>query len=518
MSTAIGRPAGPAFPSATRPHRRLRALLRGRAEDPAWARAGLLGVLALAAVLVGWGLTRSGMSNTYYAAAVKSATVSWKALFFGSIDPGSFITVDKPPLAFWVMGLSGRLLGFSSFSMLLPEALCTVAAVGVLYATVKRLLGPAPALLAAGALAISPVSVAIGRVNNPDALLVLLLVLSGYLVVRAIESGRTRTLVWAGAVVGLAFMTKMLQGWMVVPALAAAYLLAGPPRLSVRIRQLLLAGLTMTAVSAAWPLAVTLWPGATPYIGGSSDGSVWNLIFGYNGFGRIFGEGDGHGAAGGPTFGGVPGWLRLFDEQVGGQIAWLLPLAAVGLAAGLWLTRRAPRADRARAVFVLFGVWALVDFVVFSRQQGIFHPYYVSTLAPAVAVLAGGGLHAMLGWARRSWAGVAALAAGVLGSAWVAVAVLARTPDFAPWLRTLIPVAAAIAVYGAAALRQPGLLPRRALAVGAIAAVIAVGAGPAAYAVATSGRALSGNNVTAGPAGASADGHGFGGGMGDDQG
>jgi len=374
------------------------------------------------------------------------------------------------------------------------------------------------ALLAAGALAVSPVSIAIGRVNNPDALLVLLLVLSAYLVVRAIESGRTRTLAWAGAVVGLAFMTKMLEGWMVVPALAAAYLLAGPPRLGARIGQLLVAGATMTVVSAAWPLAVTLWPGATPYEGGSSNGSVWNLIFGYNGFGRILGSDDGGQGGGMAAFGGVPGWLRLFDQQVGGQIAWLLPLAAVGLVAGLWLTRRAPRADRARAVFVLFGVWALVDFVVFSRQQGIFHPYYVSTLAPAVAVLAGGGLHAMLGWARRSWAGVAALAAGVLGSAWVAVAVLARTPDFAPWLRTLIPVAAAIAVYGAAALRQPGLLPRRALAVGAIAAVIAVGAGPAAYAAATSGRALSGNNVTAGPAGASADGHGFGGGMGDDQG
>src|SRR4051812_30942631 len=302
MSTAIGRPAGPAFPSATRPHRRLRALLRGRAEDPAWARPGLLGVLLIAAVLVGWGLTRSGMSNTYYAAAVKSATESWKALFFGSIDPGSFITVDKPPLSIWLMGLSGRVFGFSAFSMLLPQAICAVAAVGLLHATVKRLAGHGPALLAAGALAISPASIAIGRVNNPDALLVLLLVLSAYLVVRAIQSARTGTLVWAGAVVGLAFMTKMLQGWMVVPALGAVYLLAGPPRLTVRIRQLLLAGVAMTVVSAAWPLAVTLWPGPVPYIGGSTDGSAWDLIFGYNGFGRLFGEGGGMGG-GGASFG-----------------------------------------------------------------------------------------------------------------------------------------------------------------------------------------------------------------------
>src|SRR3954468_1972414 len=275
----------------------------------------------------------------------------------------------------------------------------------------------------------------------------------------------------------------------------------------------------MNIVSAAWPVVVARWPGSTPFEGGSSNGSVWNLIFGYNGFGRIFGSDDGQ-AGGGMSFGGVPGWLRLFDQQVGGQIAWLLPLAAVGLVTGLWLTRRAPRTDAARAGFVLFGVWAVVDFVVFSHQQGIFHPYYVSTLAPAVAVLAGAGLHATLVWARRSWAGVVALAVGVLGSAWIAVAVLARTPDFAPWLRTLIPVAATIAVYGAAALRRPGLCPRRALAIGAIAAVIAVGAGPAAYAVATSGRALSGNNVTAGPAAASAFGRpgGSGGGMVDDQG
>src|SRR4051812_49167344 len=295
MSTATERPVRPAFPSATLDASpspgRMRQLVRGRAADPAWARPGLIGVLALAAVLVGWGLTRSGMSNTYYAAAVKSATESWKALFFGSIDPGSFITVDKPPLSIWLMGLSGGVFGFSAFSMLLPQAICAVAAVGLLHATVKRLAGHGPALLAAAALAISPVSIAIGRVNNPDALLVLLLVLSAYLVVRAIQSARTRTLAWAGAVVGLAFMTKMLEGWMIVPALGAAYLMAGRPRLAGRIGQLAVAAATMVAASAVWPLAVSLWPGGAPFEGGSTNGSVWDLIFGYNGFGRVFGQG-----------------------------------------------------------------------------------------------------------------------------------------------------------------------------------------------------------------------------------
>src|SRR4051794_16740763 len=192
--------------------RRLRAPVRRRTRGPAWVRAALLGLLVAAAFMYLYKLTASAYSNPYYAAAAKSATVSWKAWFFGAIDPGSFITVDKPPLSIWLMGLSGRVFGFSSFSMLLPQAICAVAAVGVLHATVKRLAGPAPALLAAGALAISPVSIAVGRVNNPDALLVLLMVLAAYLVVRALQSGRTRTLVWAGAIVGLAFMTKMLQG------------------------------------------------------------------------------------------------------------------------------------------------------------------------------------------------------------------------------------------------------------------------------------------------------------------
>ncbi len=509
MSTVIDRPAGGALrelrgsrpsaqttPPPAQQRGRLKRLVLGAPEDPAWSRPALLGVLLVSALLIGWGLTRSGMSNTYYAAAVKSATVSWKAWFFGAIDPGSFITVDKPPLAMWMMGLSGRILGFSSFSMLLPDAICGVAAVAVLHATVKRTLGHLPALFAALALAVSPVSVAVAKVNNPDALLVLLLVLSGYLTVRALESGRTKWLAWAGAAVGLAFMTKMLQGWMVAPALGVVYLWAGPPALGTRIRQLLAAGASMVAVSAAWPLAVTLWPGSTPYIGGSTDGSVWDLILGYNGFGRVFGE---NGGGGGMTFGGAPSWLRMFNTQVGGQIAWLLPLALVGLLAGLYLTRRAPRTDLKRAAWLLFGMWGLVHFVVFSKAEGIFHPYYVSALAPAVAVLAGGGLAELLGVARRSWAGVAALITGVVASAWVAVAILARTPDFAPWLSTAIPVGAAVAVYGAVALQVPRLLPRRLPAVAAVAALFAVGAGPASYAIATSGQGVSGNNVTAGP-------------------
>jgi 4-amino-4-deoxy-L-arabinose transferase-like glycosyltransferase len=487
------------LPTPALPAGRLRSLLRGRAADPRWVRPVLLGVLVLAAVLCLWNLTISGYSNTYYAAAAKAGSESWKAWFFGSLDPGSFITVDKPPLSLWLMGLSARAFGYSSFSLLLPQALCTIAAVGLLYATVRRAFGPAAGLLSAAALALTPVTVAIGRVNNPDALLVLLLVLSAYLTLRAVESGRTKHLVWAGAVVGLAFMTKMLQGWMVVPALAAAYALAGPPRLLARVRGLLVAGAAMVTVSAAWPLAVTLWPGSAPYIGGSTNGSVWDLILGYNGFGRLTGGGGGGNGAG---FGGAAGLGRLFNEQVGGQIAWLLPLAAAGLLAGLWLTRRAPRTDVRRAAWVLFGAWAVVHVVLFSAQQGIFHPYYVSALAPAVAALAGAGVVALWRLARKSWAGLAVLQVTIALTAWLAVVLLARTPDFAPALRIVIPVAAAVAVLGLVALRGPRRLPRRALAVVAVAAAIALAAGPAAYSAANVGRSLNGNNVIAGPASA----------------
>src|SRR4051794_28478610 len=434
----------PALPRPAAGFGRVRSLVRGRPADPAWVRPALLGVVALAAVLCLWDVTISGTANTYYAAAVRSASESWKAWFFGALDPGSFITVDKPPLSLWLMGLSARVFGFSSFSLLLPQALCTIAAVGLLYASVRRLFGPAAGLIAALALAISPITVAMARVDMPDALLVLLLVASAWLLVRAIETGRTKFLLWCGAVVGLAFMTKMLQGWMVVPALAAAYLLAGPRRLLVRVRQLVLAGVAMVAVSAAWPLAVSLWPAdSRPYIGGSTNGSVWDLILGYNGFGRITGAESGAGVAGGgPSgggFGGTPGLGRLLNEQVGSQIAWLLPLAAIGLVAGLWLTRRAPRTDRARAGWLLFGGWAVVHVVVFSTAQGIFHPYYTSALAPAVAALGGAGLVALVRWARSSWIGLVALDVAVALTAWVAVDLLARTPDFAPALRTVVP-------------------------------------------------------------------------------
>ena len=500
---------------------RLQTLVRGREEDPAWSRPALLAVLAGAALLVLWNLSGNGMSNTYYAAAVKSASVSWKALFFGSLDPGSFITVDKPPLSIWLMGLSTRVLGFGSLSMLLPQALCTIASVGLLHATVRRGLqerlgasgAAAAALLAAALLALTPITVAVGRVNNPDALLILLLVASAYATMRAVEDGRTRWLVFAGVLVGLAFTTKMLQGWMIVPALGAVYGLAGPPRLLMRIRQLAVAGVVMVVVSAAWPTAVSLWPGSKPYIGGSEDGSAWNLILVYNGLGRITGDEGGGMGGGGASFSGVPGLLRLFNEQVGAQIAWLLPLSALSLVAALWLTRRAPRTDRARALVVLLGVWAVVHALVFSTAKGTFHPYYTSAMAPAVAGLSAVGLVLLWRAARSSVVAHVALAVAVAGTAWMAVELLGRAADFAPWLRVAVPVLAGLSILASVALRRPGAAMRRLAIVAAVAGVLAVAVGPASYAVASAGRSLNGNNVLAGPASAAQGGMGGPGGM-----
>jgi 4-amino-4-deoxy-L-arabinose transferase-like glycosyltransferase len=492
--------------------RRAVTLVTGRPDDPRWVRPVLFVVLLAAALLSFWHLSRNGWSNEYYAAAARSGSLSWKAWFFGSIDPGSFITVDKPPLSLWAMGLSIRVFGWSSFAMLLPQALFTVGSVAVLNATVRRVFGPVAGLIAGAALATTPVIVAVGRVNNPDAMLIFLLIASAWLAVRAIETGKTKFLVSCGAVVGLAFMTKMLEGWMVVPALAAAYLFAGPPQLLTRIRQLALAGVSMVVVSAAWPVAVTLWPGSKPYIGGSTNGSIWNLILGYNGFGRLTGsEGGMGGGGGGASFGGAAGLWRMFNEQVGGQVAWLLPLAGVSIVAGLWLTRRNPRVDLQRAGFVLFGLWAIVLVAVFSSQKGIFHPYYVSALAPAVAALTGGGLVVLVGWARRSWLGLGILDATVAGTAWLSVDLLNRTPDFAPALRTVVPVAAAVAILASVALRLPAARSRVVLGVATVAAIVALGAGPAAYAITTTSRSLDGNNVLAGPASIAQGGFGGGG-------
>jgi 4-amino-4-deoxy-L-arabinose transferase-like glycosyltransferase len=475
-------------------------------------RAALAGIAALAFGLYTWSLDTVGWGNEYYAAAVKSATVSWKAFFFASLDPGSFITVDKPPAAIWVQALSARIFGFSVWSILLPEALAGVASVLIVHRLVRRWAGDVPAHLAALGLAMTPVAVVMFRYDNPDAFLTFLCLAAAWALWSALETGRLRGLVLCGLLLGLAFDTKMLQAFLVLPAFGLAYLLFGRPRLARRVAHLAAAGAALVVSSSWWVVVVALWPAATrPYIGSTTDNSIVSLIFGYNGLSRIFGQSAAAGAGGsataaaggaasgggGPNFGGAVSWLRMFNDIVGGQISWLLPLAGAGLVAGIVLARRA-RGDRlARAGWVLWGGWAVVTLTVFSRAEGIFHPYYTVQAAPGVAVLAGAGAVALWRLGRSDVRLCWLLPAAVAGTGIWAAVLLGRTPGYDTWLR---PTVLAATVAAAGALLAASLRPRTWLAAGAgVASLLALLAGPAAYAVTSISSPTTGALASAGP-------------------
>jgi len=473
-------------------------------------------IAVLTTVLYSWNLSINGYGNDYYAAAVKSASVDWKAFFFGSIDPGNFITVDKPPAALWLQALSVRVLGYSSVSMLLPEVILGVASVLILHRLVRKWQGDTAAHLAALALALTPVAVLMFRFNNPDALLTFLGLAAAWGVWAALESGRTRGLIVAAALTGLAFETKMMQAFLVVPAFILVYLVAGKPKLGKRLLQLTAALVTLVVTAGWWIVVVALVPASDrPYIGSTTDNSIVSLLFGYNGLARLFGNtggssGGGPGGGGGSGFGGTVGWLRMFNSENGGQIAWLLPLAAAGLLAGLWLTRRAPRTDLRRAGWLLWGAWAAVCFITFSRAEGVFHSYYTVQLAPAVAALAGAGALALWQLGRRHRSMQWALPVTILLTAGLSIALLQQNPSFVPWLRPAIMAGATLAVVGL--VLGSHLRHRPMVMVAAAIAAVTLLAGPAAYAVSTVQTAHTGSIVLAGPASSSGAGMGMGGG------
>jgi len=509
--TGAGHP-GPPTPPDDR--RRLERIWRGPADQPRWARPALLGLLALTAVLYLWDLSASGYANSFYAAAVQAGTKSWKAFFFGSLDAGNSITVDKPPASLWVMELSGRIFGFNSWSLLVPQALEGVAAVGLLYSTVRRVASSTAGLVAGAALALTPAAVLMFRFDNPDALLVLCMVTGAYAVTRALEDGRTRWLVLAGSVIGLAFLTKMLQGFLVLPAFALTYLLAGPVPLRRRIGQVLAGAAAVLVAAGWWVLIVTLWPASDrPYIGGSSNDSILQLVFGYNGLGRIFGGSGNAGTAGGvsgSSFGGATGLSRLFSSEMGNEISWLLPAALVGFVALLWFTRRAPRTDRLRAAALLWGGWLLVTGLVFSYMQGTIHPYYTVALAPAIAALV--ALAARAAWERRATVtGRLTCVALVLAAGLWSFVLLGRTSSWQPELRWLVLVLTLVAGIGLAVPIRPRLAVRGLLAGGLAAALL----GTAAFGVATAASPHTGSIPSVGPAAAAsaAGGPGTGGGL-----
>jgi 4-amino-4-deoxy-L-arabinose transferase-like glycosyltransferase len=486
-------------------------LWRGHAEDPPWARPALLGLLAATALLYLWGLGASGWANSFYSAAAQAGSASWKAFFFGSSDAANSITVDKPPMALWAMALSVRLFGLSSWSLLVPQALMGVASVGLLHGTVRRTTGSAAAGLIAGAvLALTPVAVLMYRFNNPDALLTLLVIGSVACTLRALESTRLRAegllahpvrwLALGGALVGCAFLTKMLQAFLVLPALALVYLLAAHTPVGKRIGHLLVAFGAMILAAGWWIAIVELWPASSrPYIGGSQTNSILELTLGYNGFGRITGNevGSVGGNAGGTGTGmwGETGILRMLDSEIGGQVAWLLPAALILLGVGLWFTRRHPRTDRLRAGLVAWGLLLLVTALTFSFMAGIFHAYYTVALAPAIAALVGIG--AVLLWQRREdYVAALLMSCTVAFTTAFGFFLLDRTSDYLPWLKWVV-----ACVGLAAALLLVGVrhLPRRIALVVASAALVAWLAAPAAYSVTTAATAHTGSIPTAGP-------------------
>ncbi len=461
---------------------------------------------ALAVLLLGTAvaylcnLGANGWANSFYSAAVQAGSVSWKAFFFGSSDAANSITVDKPPASLWVMELSARLFGLNSWSILVPQVLLGVGTVALLWATVRKPFGPTAGLLAGLALAVTPVAALMFRFNNPDALLVFLMVAAAWAMTNALRDGRLRWLLLTGAFIGFGFLTKQLQVLLVVPALALTYLIAGPPALGKRVLHLLAAGASMIVAAGWWLLAVELWPAdSRPWIGGSHDNSILELTLGYNGLGRLNGEETGSVGPGGelPPGGngmwGSTGITRLFEPAQGGQIAWLLPAALIGLLAGLLLRGKGARTDDRRAALILWGGWLLVTGLVFSYMAGIFHQYYTVALAPAIAALVGASAVQM--WATRDRAWVRFALAATVGlttaTAWL---LLTRSAEFLPWLRWTV-LALGIVTTIALLVRITGKV---ALVVASAAVLVGI-AGPVAYSADTIAGAHQGSIPSAGP-------------------
>ncbi|MGW3962556.1 ArnT family glycosyltransferase [Amycolatopsis sp. NPDC005003] len=432
-----------------------------------------------AALLYAWKIGDGQLGNTYYSAAAKSMTSGFTNFLFGSFDPYGVVTVDKPPFALWPQALSVLIFGHHGWALLLPQMLEGVAAVFLLHRTVRLWAGENVALLAAVVLALTPVTVIINRDNNPDTLLVLFLVAAAYALTRALADGR-KWLFWCAFFVGCGFLTKMLQAWIIVPALVAAYLAGTSGPLRRRLLDVLGAGVVLVVSSFWWIALYDWWPGAKPTMGGSKDGSAWDLVFGYNGFGRLSGDGEGggmmimrNGQQTMSSFGGAPGPGRMFNDLVGGQISWLLPLSLLVLVV---IGRRWRDAG-----WLLWGGWLLVTTVVFSFAGGIWHPYYTTAMAPAVAAVSAAGLALLWRHHRRTLLPLAiALTAAwafvltsrdtsfhgwtrwaVLGTAVVAVAGLLGTRSRLPLVAGLVPLLLTPAVwsYAAAQSTSAGTLP-----------------------------------------------------------
>jgi 4-amino-4-deoxy-L-arabinose transferase-like glycosyltransferase len=439
---------------------------RSPVDQPAFARPALLGIAALACLGYAWGAGDVEL-EPFYGAAARSMSQSLHNFFFGSFDPQGTITVDKLPGGLWPQAISLRIFGFHTWAVVLPQIVFGVLTVLVLYRAVRRLAGPLAGLVAVAVITVTPVSVALNRGNVADSLLVLLTVLAADAASAALTTGRLRSLVLAGVWIGLGFQAKMGQAWLIAPALALAYVIAAPASLRVRLTHLGLAGAVTVVVSLSWMTVVTLVPAdQRPYIDGSTNNSVYIMVFDYNGIARL-GGGTLFGTPPTPTPFLVqaeeesnsnqvakvsPSWHRLLSGLVGRDYGWLLPAALIAAFAVLAERRGRDRRDPMRAGVVLWGTWLIVLFGLFSGGTRL-NSYYTAALVPAVAALCGAGAATFLRHRQRMGArGLLALA--VAACTGYGVYLLEGGADVPGWL---VPAALVIAVGGGLAAL---LLPR----------------------------------------------------------
>ena len=497
------------------------------------------GLLLFTAIFYLWNLTINGMANSYYAAAAQAASTNWTAWLFGSLDAANFVSVDKPPISMMIMGLSGRLFGFSSWSILLPHALAGIATVVLVYLVVRRWYGARAGLIAGIVMALTPAAALMFRFNNPDSFLTLFLTASAYAFLRSFEG--KRPVLWlsiAGLFTGLAFNTKMLQGLLLLPIMTIIYISFAPPKLVTRLWYLGVAGVVTAISTFWWSVLAWLTPAVNrPWVGSTNDNNIWSLIFGYNGFGRLFGHGSGPGGGapggggaanmaqigtqaaqstqmvsptgmvgglgadgrgGGPAgvgFGGETGLLRIFNESFGPNIAWLIPVALIGGGLVIWLLRRAPRRNKERVGVLLWLGWLLIHIVIFSMTSGTIHPYYVIAMAPAVAALVGiGAPYIWQAYTRRTkiaWLLPLSIAATTILSV-----VMLGYNNYWPWLIWLVIATGGVAtILTLLPLAQTKRLKQIILSL----AIIAGMAAPIAFSISTVATAHSGSIPTAGP-------------------
>ncbi len=486
----------------------------GVTARPWFRRGSLLLLLAATACLYLIGLSASGYGNSFYAAAAQAGSESWKAMFFGSLDAGNAITVDKPPLSLWLMALSVRIFGLSSWSVMAPQALLGVATVGVVFASVRRTAGHWPALLAGAVLALTPVATLMFRFDNPDAMLLFLLSLATYFVLRATERASARSLVLAGILVGLGFLTKMMQAFLVLPAFALVYLIAAPTTIKKRLLHLVAAFGAMVVAFGWWVAIVELVPASwRPYVGGSTDDSIVNLILSYNGLGRILGQSAGNGG-GGASFGSTAGIARLFEGVSGGMVAWLVPAALIMTGFALVALRARPRTDLTRAALIIWSGSLVVTGLTFSFMAGTYHDYYTVALAAGIAGSVAVG-SAVLWRARQTWLARVGLAFAFAATTVTAVVLLGEATGVYADLRWVVGIAGALATVGVLIMDR---LPQ-AVAGAVIAFALVAGlTGPTAYAIDTASTAHTGSIVTAGPVQSTGMGGGGRGGFGGGQG